>query len=152
MDVLTRLEPLHIPHRQGRPLNVLGQHIHILASSAETGGGCAFFEDTSPPYGGPPLHIHHREDETFRVLEGRFEFRCGERTFIGEEGDTIFLPRNIPHAFKNLRDRPSRMLIALTPGGFEGFFEEVDRLTAAGALTAEALERVGAQFGLEFRP
>ena len=74
---------------------------------------------------GPPRHIHHAEDETFVVLSGEVEFWvAGERLLRGP-GEAAFVPRGVEHTFRVVGDRPSRHLVILTPGGFEGFFREM---------------------------
>ena len=76
---------------------------------------------------GPPLHTHDWA-ETFYILDGEFEFQTlvdGKlETIIGRPGATVYLPRGVPHAFKNSADRISRMLTTHAPAGLESFFEE----------------------------
>jgi quercetin dioxygenase-like cupin family protein len=74
--------------------------------------------------GGPPPHIHHREDETFQILEGEYEFTVAGQTFVAGKGATIFAPRGIPHTYRYLGQTPGRLMCVITPAGFEGFFEE----------------------------
>ncbi len=76
------------------------------------------------PGGGPPPHIHHREDEAFFVLEGEISFMLGDRKVVARPGSFIQGPRGIPHAFKNESEAPARVLILVTPPGFEKFMEE----------------------------
>jgi hypothetical protein len=80
------------------------------------------------PGGGPPPHIHHREDETFQILEGEYEWTVGGKTFVAKKGATIFAPRGIPHTHRYLGQTPGRLMCVITPAGFEGFFEEIGAL------------------------
>lgn len=150
MKSLTMLDPLIIPPGEGIVWSVLGEKITAKVLSEASAGQLATVEELSPPQGGPPLHIHRREDELFRVLEGRYEFQVGDRKIIGEVGTTAFLPRNIPHCFKNIADTPSRLQITLIPGGFEGFFAEVSRLTEQGPFELEDLLLIANKYDLEF--
>ena len=54
-------------------LNVLGNPLAISIHGRDTNGTISTIESYDPPGGGPPPHIHHREDETFQILEGEFE-------------------------------------------------------------------------------
>ncbi len=100
----------------------------IRITADQTGGRASVFEATVMPGEGAPLHIHHNEDETFHVLEGEIRVWCGEETFIAAAGGTAILPRGIPHRFRNESDAPARAIVQCTPGGFEGFFLDIDRL------------------------
>ena len=95
----------------------LGSLSVILATSAETGGQFALIDVTDPECAAP-LHIHHREDETFIVLEGEIEFNIGGRKIEAGPGSTIFGPRGVPHSYV-VRKGPARTLFLFTPGGFE---------------------------------
>jgi quercetin dioxygenase-like cupin family protein len=72
----------------------------IRIHGSDTGGVVSAVESHDVPGGGPPLHIHHREDETFQILEGEYEWIVGGKTFIAQKGATIFAPREIPHTYR----------------------------------------------------
>jgi hypothetical protein len=72
---------------------------------------------------GTPLHVHHREDEAFYILDGRIRFRRGEEEFVAGRGDFVFGPKEVPHCFKVL-DGGARALVLITPGGLEHMFVE----------------------------
>jgi quercetin dioxygenase-like cupin family protein len=76
------------------------------------------------PGGGPPPHIHHREDEAFFVLEGEVTFTLNGKRVVAKAGAFIQGRRGVPHAFKNEGSVPARMLILVTPPGFEKFMAE----------------------------
>lgn len=123
----------------------LGQH-RILVTAAETGGSLGIWEEIVQPGWGPPLHVHYGEDEMFHVLEGRIRIWCGEETFEAEPGATAVLPRGVPHRFQNVGDDVARMLIAVTPGGFERFFLDAAALTdqsVAAIMTLAGHYRMG---------
>lgn len=54
--------------RRGEPLNIFGDLVYIKMGSEETGGRYSLLEDVTRPGAGPPLHVHHREDEGFYIL------------------------------------------------------------------------------------
>jgi len=93
----------------------------ILIDSSQTGGAFALFEAMQMPGAEPPLHIHEREDETFYVLEGRVSVWVGGDVHNLEAGDSIFLPRGIPHTFR-IKSRMARALNYISPAGFEEWF------------------------------
>jgi mannose-6-phosphate isomerase-like protein (cupin superfamily) len=119
----------------------------LRVRGAETAGRFSLWEEPVPPGVGPPLHVHQREDEFFQVLSGRFRFRCGETVGEGGGGTTAFLPRGVPHAFRNISGATGLLLIGVTPGGFEEFFVELE---AAGVSDPAAAAAIGARYGLDF--
>jgi quercetin dioxygenase-like cupin family protein len=86
-----------------------------------------------PPGGGPPPHRHDFE-ETFRVLEGEIEFTFRGETAVARAGETLNIPANAPHRFRNASERPARMLCICAPAGQEEFFLAVgDRVASRTA-------------------
>ena len=109
---------------QGPAFSAVGDVYRILATGGQTGGAYVLSEARVLPGGGPPPHIHHREDEGFFVLEGEVTFTLGDKKMVGQAGAFVQGPRGIPHAFKNESSAPARMLIFVTPPGFEKFMAE----------------------------
>jgi quercetin dioxygenase-like cupin family protein len=105
--------------------------LDIKISSSDTHGDLAVFEQTGlSPNGGPPLHIHWRQDEWFYVIEGAYLFQVGSEKFEMRAGDTIFLPRNVPHAFMQ-RSQTGKMIVSYLPAGkMEAFFKITDAWSA----------------------
>ena len=99
----------------------------------DTGGALDYFLVEIAPRGGPPLHVHHRQEETFHVLSGRFKVRSGDEEHVLERGGFAFLPSGLPHAFVNLTDAPAEVIVVYTPGGGQRFYEELGPLTRHGA-------------------
>jgi quercetin dioxygenase-like cupin family protein len=102
--------------------------------------------------GGPPPHIHHREDETFQILEGEYEWTVGGKTFVAEKGATVFAPREVPHTYRYIGKTPGRLMCVITPSGFEGFFEEIDALTPDQQQDIPRVVEIAKKYGLEFPP
>ena len=109
---------------EGRRLWIVGDTMTFKATSAQTGGSLMFVEVLTEPGGGPPPHVHTREDEFFYVLDGEFEILQGEETFRATAGAFAFVPRGTLHRFENVGDTAGRILVMFTPGGMEGFFFE----------------------------
>jgi len=119
--------------------DIFGDQLWIKLSHGDTGGSYAIIEDVTPPQGGPPLHRHSREDESFYVLEGDFVFEVdGERIAAGP-GSTVFAPRGTAHTFQNVGARPGRMLLIVQPAGLDVFFDEVAQAVAGAARPDVAL-------------
>jgi quercetin dioxygenase-like cupin family protein len=116
---------LHVPPGQGKSYWVVGDFITIKVSGKDTQGAFAVVETTTAPQVGPPPHVHSREDETFYVLEGTFEFLAGDRTFTATAGATVHGPKGIPHTFKNVDNTTGKLLVIATPAGFDEFVAEV---------------------------
>ena len=78
------------------------------------------------------MHVHHREDEIFLVIEGHISYCVnGEWTEVGP-GGVVYLPRETSHSFRNIGETPSRHWIITTPSGFEVFFSRcADEFTKA---------------------
>lgn len=144
--------PRVLPVGGGRELNIVGDKISIKLTGHETGGAYCSVEEASPPQGGPPLHLHHREDESFYVLEGDYEFQIGDRQFRVDPGAFLFGPRGTPHAFKNVGTKMGRVLVVVSPPGLEKFFEEADQLGRAGPPPVEKLIELASKYELEFLP
>jgi quercetin dioxygenase-like cupin family protein len=98
----------------------------------DTGGALDYFTVEVAPKGGPPLHVHHNQEETIHVLKGRFKVRIGDELFRLEEGCFAYLPSEIPHAFLNLTDQPGEIIVVYTPGGGHKFYEELGPATRNG--------------------
>src|SRR3712207_4789742 len=146
----------------GRLLRVLGEVVTYKITGEQTGGAYSLFEVVSEPGGGPPPHVQHREDEAFYVLEGEYEFldNDGHTMRVGT-GSLIYVSKGNLHTYKNVGDKPGRMLINQTPGGLhEQFFEELGE-PATGETKppvpkyqpdVEKLVTIAAKYGIEIHP
>ena len=109
---------------EGERYWIAGDTLTIKAAATDTGGAYTLIEILAAPGEGPPPHIHDNEDETFYVLDGRFEILVGERAIDAGPGTFALVPRGTVHRFRCVAERPSRILVMFTPGGLEGFFRE----------------------------
>jgi quercetin dioxygenase-like cupin family protein len=146
------MNPLQIPNDGGKKVNILGIPMVIRLHGRDTGGIIAAVESHDVPGGGPPPHIHHREDETFQILEGDYEWTVGGKTFVAHKGDTVFAPRGIAHTYRYVGKGHGRLMCIITPSGFEGFFEKIGALTPQEQQDIPRVIEIGKEFGLEFLP
>lgn len=103
----------------------------ILMRAADTNGGVGLIEEVTPPNQGPPLHIHDKAGEFFRVIEGRYRFKVGDDVIDAGPGDTAYVPAGTPHCFANAGTTPGRLFIGFAPGGAEALFDYVEELADA---------------------
>jgi quercetin dioxygenase-like cupin family protein len=144
---------------QGRTIAVVGDVYRFLATGEETDGKYALWEAIVPPGGGPPPHVHSREEEGFYVLEGEITFTIGEKRIVATAGTFANMPVGTPHSFKNESSKSARMLISVAPAGLERMFFEFGVPLAEGATTPlrptteeiEKLLAVAPKYGIEFR-
>lgn len=103
--------------------------LDVKVSGSDTNGELAIFEQISLSQGkGTPMHFHHSQDEVFYVLEGSYYFQLGEEKFNLAKGDSIFLPRMVPHAWTQVSET-GKMTVVLQPAGkLEDFFVTVAAL------------------------
>ncbi len=141
--------PKAVQAGQGRTLIALGERVTLKLTGEDTEGASALVEISTPPQVGPPLHVHQREDESFYVLEGMFEIRVGGQMIPAPPGTFAFLPRDIPHNYTNVGYRTGRLLVTITPAGFETFFEELSRFSAGAPPARDQLAALGRKYGLE---
>lgn len=140
---------------EGDAIWFLTNRITIKARARTTGGAYGLFEAELPAGFSPPLHVHHREDETFWILDGDFSVQCGDRRFRAGPGAYVFAPRGIPHTFVVDGPSPGRLLTLLTPGGGEEFFTAMGRPAEAGGLPPPEpidiprLKQIAARFGID---
>ena len=137
-----------------------GDRYTFLATGAETNGAYFQVEAFVPPGGGPPPHIHHREDETFYLVEGELEVRLGDETISASAGDFVNIPKGTPHAFVNRGQTPAKMIATFVPAGIEHFFEEAlepatDRHGSPPPLDEALIQRIveaAARYDVEMLP
>ncbi|MDQ3587376.1 MAG: quercetin 2,3-dioxygenase [Actinomycetota bacterium] len=118
------LQPIAVPGDQGEARWWFAGLAVIKATAADTGGQMTIVDMTEPPGAEAPLHVHHREDEGFWILEGSATFEVGDATIEASAGDYLFGPRDIPHKY-TVGDAGCRMLFICTPGGFEDLVREM---------------------------
>lgn len=152
-------EPVILRPGIGRTVGVVGDVYRFLATGNETGGRYAMWEALVPPGGGPPPHVHSREQEGFFVLDGEMIFTANEQRIVATAGMFVNMPPGTVHSFKNESDHPARMLITIAPAGLEQMFFEIGVPLAEGATAApppskseiEKLLSLAPRYGIEIR-
>jgi mannose-6-phosphate isomerase-like protein (cupin superfamily) len=105
--------------------HLLGNLLRSLARSPDTGGAYCLVELLTAPGAGTPPNRHPSDDEAFYVIDGSFEFTIGDETVPAGAGDFVKVPNGAVHAFRNIGERPGRLLIINSPGkAHDGFFSE----------------------------
>ena len=136
-------EPKVLAYQPGEAKTVaLGANIAtFLARREDTAGIYSLTEFTvaPPPTPGPPLHIHKDAHEAMYVLEGELQITLGEQTMRAPAGSFVYVPRGMLHTLANPGPIPAKILIILTPPGYEGYWEEVAKHLATGSPPDPAL-------------
>lgn len=142
---------------EGRTVAVVGDVYRFLATSEDTNGKYALWEALVPPGGGPPPHVHSREEEGFYILEGEITFTMGDKRIVASAGTFANMPVGMPHSFKNESGKPAKMLISVAPAGVEKMFFEIgvplpEGSTAALPPTKEEIDKllaIAPNYGIE---
>jgi quercetin dioxygenase-like cupin family protein len=146
------MNPIQVLPDGGKKINVLGKPMVIRICGRDTAGALSVVESHDAPGDGPPPHIHHREDETFQVLEGEYEFMVSGKTIPARPGTTLFATRGVPHTYRYLGQTPGRLMCVITPAGFEGFFEEIGAMSPQKQQDIPRVMEIGKKYGLEILP
>lgn len=133
-----------------RSLNILGETIEILVDGSMTAGTSATIVQFTHPGGGPPLHSHTREDETFTVLDGDFEIFADGEWHKAPIGEIFFAPRGSVHTFRNVGRETGRMAVFIAPAGLEQFFERLADLVPSGDM--QRIQEIFTEYGLSLHP
>src|SRR5438128_8402382 len=153
------MKPIIRTPAEGRTVAVVGDVYRFLATGEDTNGKYALLEAIVPPGGGPPLHVHSREEEGFYILEGEITFTIGDKRLVACAGMFANMPVGTTHSFKNESSKPAKMLISVAPAGLEKMFFEVGVPLAEGATSAlpptkeeiEKLLAIAPRYGVEIR-
>jgi mannose-6-phosphate isomerase-like protein (cupin superfamily) len=135
----------------GKKCNVFADTVTVKVPSEMTNGAYSISEDVTPAGQGAPLHVHSREQETFIVLDGEYEFQCGEQKFKTTKGGMVVLPKEIPHAFRNIGNTIGKTLVILVPGGMEKVFDDISAMPP-GPPDIGKINAVTMRYGVKFVP
>ncbi|MGC1275281.1 MAG: cupin domain-containing protein [Planctomycetaceae bacterium] len=122
-------ETAHLPTPE---TEVAGIGYRLLISAEQTGGAYELMYFEVPPGFAGPRHMHRHEDECTMTLEGVIQGTVGEKTVRVPAGSVLHLPRDVPHACRNVGERTAKFLIWVTPGNLAGFYDACKRPRAAG--------------------
>ncbi|GGG36592.1 hypothetical protein GCM10011414_02440 [Croceivirga lutea] len=122
------LDPKIVRAKEGKQVNVIGDQQTFKLTGEDTDGQFTLIEEVNPPGTMIPPHVHTKEDEIFKVLEGELEVTVGSNTTILKAGDLAFAPKNIPHSWKVVGEIPCKTILSAFPSGIELMFEELGAL------------------------
>lgn len=128
------LKPFARNRGEGKSYWYNGNLMTFMLSGEESRGGLSITDVYFRTGEEPPMHVHHREDELYYVLDGELTFYVGDESHEAQAGTLVFLPRDIPHSFWVKGQGMARMLLLWYPSGqLESYFGE------AGELAKEAV-------------
>jgi mannose-6-phosphate isomerase-like protein (cupin superfamily) len=134
---------------EGDNVGAIGLGIYVKKTGADTKGAYSVFEYVVPPgFGGPPTHIHTREDELFICMTGQTRVELDGVEHILTPGSILLLPRGVPHVFHNPFDEETRIIAVVSPPGLESYYRDLSALPPGPrdmALVAEIMVRHGLQ-------
>jgi quercetin dioxygenase-like cupin family protein len=148
-DTSTPTQQEHRAIRSGEGTNVgaIGLGIYTRMTGADTKGAYSLFEYVVPPgLGGPPTHIHSREDELFICLQGKVRIELDGQEHVLSQGDSLLMPRGVPHMFHNPFDDETRIVAVVSPPGLENYYRELSELPPGPrdmTLVAQVMTRHG---------
>lgn len=102
-----------------------GRFFALKLLGRETNESIMMFEETLPAGTASIHHLHHDSDEVAWVMSGEMTFKIGEAVTVGGPGTCAFMPRNVPHAWKNTGRETARVLFLYTPANAGGLIEEL---------------------------
>ena len=153
------MKPIIRSSQQGRTVSLVGDVYRFLATGEDTNSQYTLIEALVSPGGGPPPHVHSREEEGFYILEGEIAFTIDGKRVVATPGMFANMPVGTPHSFKNETNKPAKMLATVAPAGLEKMFMEIAVPLAEGATTAlpptkediEKLLVIAPKYGIEVR-
>ena len=137
--------------RFDKPISLFeGDTFYTKVSTADTDGDVYVFESTRVKKGGPSFHLHYEQDEFWYVLKGEFLFKVGEETFKAKAGDTVFGPRQVPHAFAKLGEGEAKLLMFFQHAGkMEKMFKDISEGASKNLTTDEDKDKFFHEYGLK---
>lgn len=152
-------QPIVLLPDQGTLINAAGDRYRFLATRESTDGTYGLWEATVPPGGGPPPHLHTREEEGFYLIDGQVTVYVDGQTILATPGSFINMPKGSVHWFRNESNRPAKMLVLVAPGGMEAFFQKTGQVVQDPAdpippITDEEKARIvrhAPEFGIELK-
>lgn len=147
----TTMQPiLHSPET-APGIRCFGGYLQYYLKHGQSSGWLMSALFTAPPDNGPPVHVHRNEDEILTVLEGRFAFFTNGAWTEGGPGTTVYLPRNQPHAFRNVGTTNGKLQVLANSAGMESFFHKCEEpFHRADGPDMEAITAIAADHGIEF--
>lgn len=134
------------PDQTSRPLNVVGEHITVLASGAQT-GGYEIFLQVGPEGSGPPPH-NHPWDESFYIIKGEVAFGVDDSEMLAQAGTLVHLPSGTTHWFR-FGKGGGEMLSMTSREGASRMFTDMDREISPDRPDVGKLLKIGSRYGMK---
>jgi mannose-6-phosphate isomerase-like protein (cupin superfamily) len=115
----------------------------------ETGGLFTIMEGRILIGEGPQLHVHHFEDETFRVISGQLQFIIGNQTFCARAGSIVYGRKGVPMAFRNMDSPDAYIQLIFTPAGIEKYFAKVSVIYNTEPYDDDKATAIAKEFGMD---
>jgi len=122
---MTAIKGFVVPAGGGKRLDSAtpGRSFSLKLLGHETDESIMMFEETLPAGTASLFHLHRDSDEVAWVLAGEFTFKIGDEVTVGGPGTCAFMPRDVPHAWKNTDSETGRVLFLYTPAAAGGYIE-----------------------------
>ena len=137
--------------REGHAIAAIGLGITMKTDGKSTHDAYSLFEYSVPAQtSGPPPHLHTREDESFICLAGRLDVMLGGEDFVLEQGDYLYLPRDVVHTFRNASDAEARVISVVSPAGLEGYYQALAEMPP-GPKDIQVMKKIMEDFGIQLQ-
>lgn len=135
-----------------RSFTFLGFPTKVLISGADTANASALLDVQIPSKGGPPAHIHSREDEVYFIKSGTFQFFMDGVCLQAGPGTSVYMPKGHFHTFKNISKQTAEHLMFVYPAGLEQFFWQVSQMTLTLPQDFPKLNELAKTYGMDLVP
>lgn len=132
--------------------NLIGTKMTILVPATQTNGTSVTIQDDVPQGGGVPAHVHTREDETYVITQGQFRFWRGHEIIDAGPGTVVYMPRNVPHQFRNVGATTGTVIFTITPAGLEKMFLTMSQRGLMWPKDQAAITTLTTQYGITNLP
>lgn len=137
---------------QGQRLDLVVGEVIIKSTGKETQGAISQVMLFEKPGYSTTLQTNSRTDISFLVLEGVLTVRIRDQVVTYPANSFVHIPKGTPHAHANLTNKPVRLFMTFTPGGYEQFFMEranATKATKPGTQAyAQAMQALQAKYGI----
>lgn len=134
--------------RDNKPFKFLDATFYVKVSGKDNEGRCVIFDTLRPAKVGPRLHLHIDCDEWFFIREGEFKIQAGDEISRLKAGDSLFIPRNMPHAFVKTSEGVARLIVMHQPAGtMEEYFRAASEFAGQ---SPEYRQSFAEQHGMRF--
>ena len=133
---------------EGAQIHFRGTKITVKVSKEDSDGKYTMLEMVHPSNVGPALHIHPNAPETYYILEGEYQIRCGKELYHAQRGDLVFIPKGIEHKYQSGSN--GGKVLVISPAGLEKYFKEIAETLRISPITWELEQEIACKYGQEF--